>query len=205
MWVWEECSRRCKLKIRPHNAGEKDSLIKLSGQTVQPTSSLSAYPQCRATLIVHQQKTNWPQARSQAHSSQAHSSQAHSSFFKWVWKANWTQALSQAHSGFFQMGLETIDPAVVGNKLKLERISYEQDILLLDKKTPHCSAPAGSLNRLKPMGVSVNKKSRWRNSIQWPTNCGNIFATPSMALATPNFSIWVHCTTSINSGTHKIN
>ena len=20
MWVWEECSRRCKLKIRPHNA-----------------------------------------------------------------------------------------------------------------------------------------------------------------------------------------
>lgn len=33
-----------------------------------------------------------------------------------------------------QTGLETIDPAVVGNKLKLARIPYKQDILLLDEK-----------------------------------------------------------------------
>jgi len=43
------------------------------------------------------------------------------------------------------MGLETIDPAVMGNKLKLERISYEQDILLLDKKH-HTAVPLQALS-----------------------------------------------------------
>ena len=36
-------------------------------------------------------------------------------------------------------------PTVMGNKLKLERISYEQDILLLDKKH-HTAVPLQALS-----------------------------------------------------------
>ena len=45
---------------------------------------------------------------------------------------------------FFQMGLET-DPAVVGSKIKLARIPFEWDLLLLDK-IHH--TPASSVYRL---------------------------------------------------------
>lgn len=92
--------------------GEKDS----RNEIAKPDSTYNQHPvwYSKYNIIVssayftsctaHQQKASWPQAG-----------------FPRPYK-NW----------LFQMGLET-DPAVVGNKIKLARILFDWDLLLLDK------------------------------------------------------------------------